>query len=127
MSQTTGGVCSNPLHLSFLAPLSPTQSPVASHSSLVQFLPDDVLEASQGMLQKQLSAPTVDVYIDSSVPSNTGEGRIEAVSELTGIALPCMYEHSCMGRITIQSALQQGNNPNVPDRLRTGQSRVHVQ
>jgi len=86
-------------------------------SSLVNFLPDDVLEAAPSLLQKCLSKPTANVRIEHAVPSTTGEGRIETVSELTGIALPSMYEHRCMGRITIQSALKKSDNSYVPKRL----------
>jgi hypothetical protein len=88
-------------------------------SSLVQWLPDDVLEAAPRLLQKRLSAPTKNVCIEHSVPSTTGVGQIETVSELTGIALPSMYEHRCMERITIQDALQASNNFHVPERLLT--------
>eukprot|EP00854_Cymbomonas_tetramitiformis_P000568 gene568-968_t len=75
-----------------------------SVTSLVRQVPDDLLEEAEG-LARRLTAPQFNVEIPAFV-SDEETGRIEAVSDITGTALPAMYQFHCCGRCSIQDNLE---------------------
>ena len=63
-------------------------------TDLVKFLPEKVLADTVATLRAVSTClPEHDVAIDATVPSSTGRGHIESVSDITGLAVVAAHEH----------------------------------
>lgn len=89
----------------FVPDETPEKNVLRRVTDLTRFLPEEamcqILELCQMVTRKQ---PTKSISIASTV--DTTGSKKENVSDLNGIAIPTIYEHKKMGKISIQMDLQ---------------------
>ena len=93
------------LGINIIYPEKPDRPTIKSLTELTRFMPEDLMGRIVELCKmKTIKLPYTDIKLQSII--STQNDLKEMVSDLTGIAIPTIYEHRLTGKITIQKFLK---------------------